>query len=67
MPSVKVRNNNVEAALRVFKRKCLDHIWDYRQREQFVKPSEKRRKAKQAGIARAKKRREESELKRDKF
>lgn len=67
MPSVKVRNNNVEAALRVFKRKCLDHIWDYRQREEFVKPSEKRRKAKQAGIARARKRRKESELKRDKF
>lgn len=67
MPSVKVRNNNVEAALRVFKRKCLDHIWDYRQREQFVKPSEKRRKAKQAGIARAKKRRKENERKRNEF
>jgi len=67
MPSVKVRNNNIEAALRVFKRKCLDHIWEYRQREEFVKPSEKRRKAKQAGIARAMKRRKESELKRNKF
>lgn len=67
MPSVKVRNNNVEAALRIFKRKCLDHIWDYRQREEFVKPSEKKRKAKLAGIARAKKRRKENERKRNKF
>lgn len=61
MPAVKVRNNNVDAALRIFKRKCLDHIWDYKQRQEFIKPSEKRRKEKQAGIARAKKRRVENE------
>ena len=67
MPGVKVRNNNVDAALRIFKRKCLDHIWEYRQREEYIKPSEKRRKAKQAGIARAKKRRAEDERKRNKF
>lgn len=67
MPKVKVRNNNVDSALRVFKRKCLEHIWEYKQREFFVKPSEKRRKAKQAGIARANKRRKQNERKRDKF
>lgn len=67
MPGVKVRNNNVDAALRVFKRKCIEHIWDFKQREYYEKPSEKRRKAKQSGIARARKRRKENELKRDKF
>ena len=67
MPKVKVRNNNVDSALRVFKRKCLEHLWDYKQREEFVKPSEKKRKAKLAGIARARKRRKENELKRNKF
>jgi len=67
MPGVKVRNNNVDAALRIFKRKCMDHIWEYRQREEYIKPSQKRRKAKQAGIARAKKRRVEDERKRNKF
>lgn len=67
MPGVKVRNNNVDAALRIFKRKCMDHIWEYRQREEYIKPSQKRRKAKQAGIARAKKRRTEDERKRNKF
>ena len=67
MPGVKVRNNNVDAALRIFKRKCMDHIWEYRQREEYIKPSQKRRKAKQAGISRAKKRRAEDERKRNKF
>ena len=67
MPRVKVRNNNVNAALRIFKRKCMEHIWEYRQREEYIKPSAKRRKAKLAGIARARKRRKENELKRNKF
>ena len=51
----------------VFKRKCIEHIWDYKQREYYEKPSEKRRKAKKAGIARARKRRLEDERKRNKF
>lgn len=67
MPGVRVRNNNVDAALRVFKRKCIEHIWDYKQREYYEKPSEKRRKAKKAGIARARKRRVENERKRNKL
>ena len=67
MPVVKVRNNNVDAALRVFKRKCADHLWEYRTKEYFEKPSEKKRKAKKAGIARSAKRRKENERKRNQF
>jgi ribosomal protein S21 len=54
MPQVKVRNNNVESALRVFKKKCADIVWEYRQREHYVPKSEKRRLAKKAAIARSK-------------
>ena len=56
MPSVRVRKNNVDTALRVFKKKCADHLWAVRQKEYFTKPSEERRVAKKAGIARAKRR-----------
>lgn len=54
MPKVKVRNNNVESALRVFKKKCADVVWEYRQRGEYVPKSEKRRLAKKAAIARSK-------------
>ena len=57
MPTVKVRNNNVEAALRVFKKKCSETLWDYKQREYYVPRSEKRRLAKQAAVARFKRKR----------
>jgi len=56
MPRVKVRNNNVESALRVFKRKCADIVWEYRQRGEYVSKAEKRRLAKKAAIARDKRR-----------
>ena len=57
MPKVKVRNNNVDAALRVFKKKCSETIWDYKQKEYSVPRSEKRRLAKQAAVARFKRKR----------
>ena len=57
MPKVKVRNNNVEAALRVFKKKCSDVVWEFREREYYTSPSEKRRMAKKAAEAREKKKR----------
>jgi ribosomal protein S21 len=57
MPKVKVRNNNVEAALRVFKKKASETIWDYKQKEYYVPKSEKRRLARQAAIARFKRKR----------
>ena len=56
MPRVKVRNNNVESAIRVFKKKCADIVWEYRQREYYTPKSERRRLAKKAAIARDKKR-----------
>ena len=49
---VKVRNNNVESAIRVFKKKCNEIIFEYREREFFDKPSAKRHRAKQAAKAR---------------
>lgn len=54
MPKVKVRNNNVEAALRVFKKKCADILWEYRQRGEYIPKSERRRIAKKAAVARNK-------------
>ena len=60
MPKVRVRNNNVEAALRVFKKKCADTLWDLRQREHYTSPSEKRRTAKKAAIARNKRKKNDT-------
>ena len=54
MPKVRVRNNNIEAALRVFKKKCADTMWEVRQREFYTTPSDTRRAAKKAAIARNK-------------
>jgi ribosomal protein S21 len=53
MPTVKVRNNNVESALRVFKKKCSDIVWEVRQREHYVPKSEKRRIAHKAAVSRS--------------
>ena len=54
---VDVRNNNVDQALRVLKKKLLlDGLFnELREREHFVSRGEKRRKAKAAGIRRYKK------------
>ncbi len=49
---VKVRNNNVESAIRVFKKKCNEVIFEFREREYFEKPSAKRHKSKQAAKSR---------------
>jgi len=64
---VKVRNNNVERAIRVFKKKSSEIIFEYRNREYYEKPSIARHKAKQAAKKREQKRRKDNELKRDKF
>jgi ribosomal protein S21 len=60
MPKVKVRNNNVESALRVFKKKCADIVWEYRQRQEYVPKTEKRRLAKKAAIARGKRKKNDT-------
>jgi small subunit ribosomal protein S21 len=55
--SVEVRNNDVAFALRKFKKKIAEDgiLQELREREFYTKPSEKRAKAKKAGIARWKK------------
>ena len=63
MPKVRVRNNNVESALRVFKKKCADIVWEYRQRGEYVSKAEKRRLAKKAAIARSKRKKNGSNTK----
>ena len=60
MPKVRVRNNNVESALRVFKKKCADIVWEYRHREHYVPKSEQRRLAKKAAIARGKRKKNDT-------
>lgn len=52
--TVVVRNGDVNAALRKFKKKVAEDgiIQEYRERQFYVKPSEKRKKAKAAGRAR---------------
>ena len=52
--SVEVRNNDVNFALRKFKKKVAEDgiLQELRQREAFEKPSVKRAKAKKAGRAR---------------
>jgi len=63
---VEVRNNDVNKALRIFKKKVQGEgiIQEYKERQHYVKPSEKRRKAKAAGKARWKKKQEKQQLER---
>jgi len=53
---VKVRNNNVDKALRIFKRKCSEVVFEYREREYYEPPSDRRHKAKKAAVKREKRR-----------
>ena len=64
--TVIVRNNDVNAALRKFKKKVQEAgiIQEYRERQFYVKPSEKRRKAKQAGRKRWQKKQEKLQAER---
>jgi len=50
--SVKVRNNNIQKALSIFKRrvKDSDHLFELRRRKEFLKPSVTKRRAKQVAI-----------------
>jgi len=51
-----VKDNNIEQALRVFKRKVLKSglLREYRSKQVYEKPSEKRQRKKKEGIANAK-------------
>jgi ribosomal protein S21 len=58
MPKVVVRNGNVDAAIRVFKRKVTDSgiLMDYRDREYFEKKSTKVNRNKRAAVVRERRR-----------
>ncbi len=62
--TVEVRNGDVTKALRIFKKKVAEAgiIQEVRDRQEFIKPSTKRARAKAAGIARWRKKVRESEL-----
>ena len=57
MTTIIVKNNNVEKALRVLKRKIKKNglMQELKERQYYQKPSEKKRLAKKRGIARVKK------------
>lgn len=57
---VKVKNNNIDVALRILKRKFKDSgkQLDLREREWYEKPSIKKNKAKAAAVLREKRRQE---------
>ena len=55
---IKVRNNNINTALRMLKRKTKEDLALQKDREYFEKPSEIRNQAKQAAKLREKRRQE---------
>ena len=58
--NVKVRNGNIENALRAFKRKINDSnkLFDYREKEYYEKPTTRKQKKKASAVARERKRQE---------
>jgi len=58
VPRVAVRNGNVEAAIRVFKRKVTDSgiLMDHRERQFFEKKSTRNNRNKRAAIIRERRR-----------
>ncbi|HIG57977.1 MAG TPA: 30S ribosomal protein S21 [Flavobacteriales bacterium] len=58
MPKVVVRNNNIDAAIRVFKRKVTDSgiLMDHRDRQYFEKKSTKVNRNKRAAVVRERRR-----------
>ena len=61
MIDVKVKNNNIEKALRIFKRKVKDSriLYDLSERSYYIKPSAKKRKMKLRAISRNKRQMQE--------
>lgn len=60
---VKVKNGNVERALRIFKKKCSEKIFEYKERQFYEKPSVVKQRNKKAAIARSRRRRAHDEKK----
>tara|TARA_B100001287_G_scaffold245067_1_gene222113 strand:+ start:1095 stop:1316 length:222 start_codon:yes stop_codon:yes gene_type:complete len=63
---IEVRNGDVNKALRIFKKKVQEEgvLQEYKERQHYVKPSEKKRKAKAAGRKRWQKKQEKQQLER---
>ena len=63
---VEVRNGDAMKAIRIFKKKVQEEgfIQEYRESQHYVKPSEKRRKAKAAGRKRWQKKQEKLQAER---
>jgi small subunit ribosomal protein S21 len=61
---VEVRNDNVEKALRTFKKKIMESgkLMDLKEREFYEKPTTKRRRIKNQQVRRAQKKRESEAL-----
>ena len=53
---IKVRNNNIESALSILRRRSKETIFEYKEKQYFEKGSSKRHKAKQAAKTRERKR-----------
>lgn len=53
---VSVRNDNVEAALAIFNKKCKEVILEVKERQEYVKPSIQKRRALQRAKIREQKR-----------
>ena len=49
---IKVRNNNIESALSILRRRSKEIIFEYKEKQYFEKGSSKRHKAKQAAKTR---------------
>lgn len=62
--AVEVRNGDVNKAIRIFKKKVQEDgiIQEFKERQQYTKPSEKKRKAKAAGRKRWLKKQEKQRL-----
>lgn len=54
---VQVKNNDIDHALKIFKRKMKEFqiLEIYREKQEYTKPSEKRKRAKRAAILKQKK------------
>ena len=53
---IKIRNNNIESALSILRRRSKEIIFEYKEKQYFEKGSSKRHKAKQAAKTREAKR-----------
>ena len=61
---VRVKNNNVDSALRILKRKTKDTLIDLREKQYYEKKSAKRNKAKASAKVRERKRQRDENAKR---